>query len=92
VGKDGVAGGRCAGGEMDRWWVRCGCLATIMILWCVDNTYCDCAACMQVVNLAFFPTRASYCCDVYLCFGHYLWLPTGLSDLANHPGVAMIRI
>jgi hypothetical protein len=58
----------------------CSCLGDVYLL-LVHNPHLTC-----------LPCEVSYGCDVYLCLGHYLWLPTRLSDLANDPRVAMIRI
>jgi hypothetical protein len=58
----------------------CGCLYDVYLL-LVHNLHLTC-----------LPCEVSYGCEVYLCLGHYLGLPAGLSDLANDPRVAMIRI
>jgi hypothetical protein len=47
-------------------------------------------ACGQVGFL--LPPEQATAVDVYLLFDPSLWLPNGLSDLANNPEVAMIRI
>jgi hypothetical protein len=47
-------------------------------------------ACGQVGFL--LPPEQAMAMDVYLLFNPSLWLPNGLSDLANDPEVAMIRI
>jgi hypothetical protein len=66
--------------EVNKVVVWCGCLCDVYLL-LVHNLHLTC-----------LPCEVSYGCDVYLCLTHYLWLPTGLSDLANDPGVAIIRI
>jgi hypothetical protein len=47
-------------------------------------------ACGQVSFI--LPPEQATAVDVYLLFDPSLWLPNGLSDLANDPEVAMIRI
>jgi hypothetical protein len=54
-------------------------------LWCLSIT----SAQSPLDLLTLWSKLRLWCLSL---FGHYLWLPTGLSDLANGPGVAMIRI
>jgi hypothetical protein len=73
-------------GVLERRWREKCCLWCVRLpLWCLSTT----SAQSPLDFLTLWSKLRLWCLSL---FGHYLWLPTGLSDLANGLGVAMIRI